>query len=256
MHSESLHTMPGGHHAAQRSAVSAYAAAHGRASFPAAAAPPVAQLQAAPQQSLLAPQAGAGEVIQRYFVANIDGTDYQASENIDLAVSVPDAQRFHAGPQVPVADNVLDLVHTFEETGNRIFKINVPYVKDCGEYAVKLMVEIAKGSFNRSTHRNTREYIETDSPQPGIGDAFYVKSLLSDPKYGKEHFNHHYGVVVAKSSNDVVTAEADSTKEDMAFHMYNTSKFGQSFREEYIRKDKLAESAQAMLYKSKIESKK
>jgi hypothetical protein len=257
---DSLHHSPDSHHASKHNAGSGFSetvGAKSSASFPAVTAPPVAQMQLALHMAPVPPQVPSGEVIQRYYVANIDGVNYQASESTDLAVSVDDAKLFHAGPQVEVALKVLKLDHFFPQTGNRIFSINVDYIKDCGEYALKLMAEIYRGTYDRKTHSVSKTTVKTDSPQPGIGDAFYVNSG-SDPESGegKPHFNHHYGVVVAKSSNDVVTAEADSTKDQMAFHMYNTAKFGQGFKETYVTKGKLAEIAESYAIYNKVVEKK
>lgn len=210
-------------------------------------------MQPAHHQPPVPPQVSNDQVIQRFYISNIDGTDYQFADDIELGVSVADAQHFYAGPNVPVALKVLNLEHTFEETGNRIFTINVDYVQDCGYYALEVMNKIIKGTYDTEKFRLGKKTIKDDSPQPGIGEAFYVKSV-DDPKsgLGKPHFNHHYGVVVAKSGNDVITAEADSTKTQMAFHMYNTVNFGQSFKDVYVTKGKLAETAESALYTNEL----
>lgn len=89
------------------------------------------------------------------------------------------------------------------------------------------------------------DIIPTGGAAPGVGEAFYVFNNPADQLFGKKggHFNFHWGAVVAKSGSDVVTAEADSNASDMWFQMYNSSIFGQSFKDHWYSKNKLDETA-------------
>jgi hypothetical protein len=203
----------------------------------------------------------ANKTIQRYTEDNFFDTDFRFSEDIRMAVEKNDAKLFLAEHGVQVGEPVLIEIYKDEE--DRIFKIGIDYVKDCGEYAMKLMREMSgitkreRGSMqitNADVKEGVTDFSNTfenvipiSAPAPGVGEAFYVYNNPKDVLFGKKggHFNFHWGAVVAKSGSDVITAEADSNAADMWFQMYNTSIFGQSFKDHWYTKGKLDETAKA-----------
>jgi hypothetical protein len=205
----------------------------------------------------------ANKTIQRYTEDNFFDTDFRFSEDIRMAVKKNDGKLFLAEHGVEVGEPAL--VEVYRDNEDRIFKIGIGYVKDCGEYALLLMREMSeitkkeRGTL-QITNADVREgmtnftktfeeVIPTSAPAPGVGEAFYVFNNPKDLLFGGGHFNFHWGAVVAQSGSDVITAEADSNVSDMWFQMYNTSIFGQSFKDHWYSKDKLDETAKAFQVK-------
>lgn len=195
--------------------------------------------------------------VQRYSEDRFFDTDFRFSEDIRMGVEKNNAKLFLAEHGVDTGGGKA-LVEIYRDDEDRIFKVGIEYVNQCGEYAGLLMREMA--GFRRGamqiTNANVKEGqtdftknfddIEvTDTAAPGVGEAFYVFNNPQDELFGKKggHFNFHWGAVVAKSGNDVVTAEADSNATDMWFQMYNTSIFGQSFKDHWYSKGKLDKTA-------------
>jgi hypothetical protein len=214
----------------------------------------------------------AHKTIQRYTEDNFFDTDFRFSEDIRMAVEKNNGKLFLAEHGVQVGEPAL--IEVFRDHEDRIFKIGISYVQDCGEYAgllLRKMSEITKqerGSV-QITNADVKEgvtdfkqtfddIIPTGTPAPGVGEAFYVFNNPNDPLFGVKggHFNFHWGAVVAKSGSDVITAEADSNASDMWFQMYNTSKFGQSFKDHWYTKGKLHDTAKAFQVKFIKRSKK
>lgn len=196
-------------------------------------------------------------IVQRYSEDHFFGTDFRFSEDIRMGVEKNNAKLFLAEHGVETGGGKA-LVEIYRDDQDRIFKVGIEYVNQCGEYAGLLMREMA--GFRRGamqiTNANVKEGqtdftknfddIEvTDDAAPGVGEAFYVFNNPKDELFGKKggHFNFHWGAVVAKSGSDVVTAEADSNADDMWFQMYNTSIFGQSFKDHWYSKGKLDKTA-------------
>lgn len=203
--------------------------------------------------------------IQCYTEGNYFNIDFRFSEDIRMAVEKNNGKLFLAEIGVPVGEQALEEVYRDEE--DRIFKVGIPYVKDCGEYAMLLMrkmseitkrergsMQITNADVPEGVTDLTKKFddvIPTSAPAPGIGEAFYVFNNPADSLFGKVggHFNFHWGAVVAKSGADVITAEADSQAPDMSFQMYNTGIFGQSFKDNWFDKGKLDETAKAFQVK-------
>lgn len=202
----------------------------------------------------------AANTIQRYSEDNFFDTDFRFSEDIRMAVEKNGAQLFLAEHGVKVGEAALIEIYRDEE--DRIFKIGIEYVNQCGEYAERIMRKLSgitkqeRGSF-QITNANVNEGVTnfektfdsvmlTGTAAPDIGEAFYVYNNPKDDLFGKNdggHFNFHWGAVVAKSGSDVITAEADSNASSMWFQMYNSSKFGQSFKDHWLTKGKLDQAA-------------
>lgn len=206
--------------------------------------------------------ANKSQTVQRYTEGNYFNTDFRFSEDLRMAVEANKAKLFLTEIGVPVGEPALKEV--FRDNEHRIFKIGIDYIQDCGEYAGVLMRQMAK---TRKGHlqvtnadvkpsqvdfkNNFNDIIPTSDPTPGVGEAFYVYNDPADELFGVKdgHFNFHWGAVVGKSGDDVITAEADSRATEMWFQMYNTSKFKQSFKDHWFTKDKLAETAKAFQVK-------
>lgn len=201
----------------------------------------------------------AGKTVQRYTEGNYFDTDFRFSEDIRMAVEKHNGKLFLAEHGVQVGEPAL--VEVFRDDEDRIFKIGIDYVQDCGEYAMLLMRKMSgitkqeRGSMQVTNadvkegmtdfRKNFEEVIPTGAATPGVGEAFYVFNDPGDPLFGVKggHFNFHWGAVVAQSGSDVITAEADSNATGMWFQMYNTSKFGQSFKDDWYSKGKLEDTA-------------
>jgi hypothetical protein len=197
--------------------------------------------------------------IQRFTEDNFFDTDFRFSEDLRMAVAKKDAKLFLAEHNVKVGEPAL--IEVFSDSEHRIFKVGIGYVNQCGEYAgllMRKMSEITKQE--RGTMKITNapvdegvfdftetfeKIIPTSAAEPGVGEAFYVFNNPKDPLFGVTggHFNFHWGAVVAKSGSDVITAEADSNASDMWFQMYNSGKFGQSFKDQWYDKGKLDATA-------------
>ncbi len=207
----------------------------------------------------------AANTIQRYSEDNFFDTDFRFSEDIRMAVEKNGAQLFLAEHGVKVGEPVLKEV--FRDDEDRIFKIGVDYIKDCGQYAKDLMFKMAgigeKESFKRTITNAKGDLTKTDPKElynkienvtatanPDVSEAFYVLNNPLDEMYGVNglggHFNFHWGAVVAKSGSDVITAEADSNASDMWFQMYNTGKLEQSFRNHWYTQGKLDKTAKEL----------
>lgn len=163
-----------------------------------------------------------------------------------------------ARPSVPVASAVLKVQQILD--GGPVYVMNVDYVQDCGEYARDLMARIAGINFkeerasyralNAEGHPTSSFCDETfydatvfAPAAPDVGQAFLMINDPNDPRTGKSHFNFHWATVIARSGNDVVTAEADSKEPDMRFHMYSLSDPAHSFKQHYLDAGKASEHA-------------
>lgn len=195
--------------------------------------------------------------VQRYSEDRFFDTDFRFSEDIRMGVEKNDAKLFLAEHGVETGGGKA-LVEIYRDDEDRIFKVGIEYVNQCGDYAGLLMREMAgtrKGSMQITNAdvkesqtdftKNFDDILLTGTAAPGVGEAFYVFNNPKDDLFGVKggHFNFHWGAVVAKSGDDVVTAEADSNASDMWFQMYNTSKFGQSFKDHWFTKGKLDKTA-------------
>lgn len=201
----------------------------------------------------------AAATIQCYTEENFFDTDFRFSEDIKMAVEKNGAQLFLAEHGVQVGEQVLKKI--FSDDEDRIYKINTEYIQDCGMYAHSLMYKMgefvkqdnARKSIKNADVEEGRTDIAaifdqvniTSRANPDVGEAYYVFNNPADSLYGKigGHFNFHWGAVVAKSGSDVITAEADSNASDMWFQMYNTSKFNQSFKDNWYSRGKLDATA-------------
>ncbi|CAN5871507.1 hypothetical protein BH11BAC7_BH11BAC7_14190 [soil metagenome] len=214
---------------------------------------PVAYLSP-PQQSIHPAQQSA----QLFKTGIIAKQPHLISDNDAMAVGAAGSENFIAEESVAVAEPVLKSEGKFEEY--IIYQINTSYESDCGAYADNLMRRIA--SFNRKTEVAGKETVNIEGgtipsanpsslfqetiasqPAPGIGQAYLVVNDPNDKEWGKSHFNFHWGVVVAKSGNDVITAETGSHTNTMKFDIYSQSKLSQSFQQRYMDAKKLQENA-------------
>ena len=195
---------------------------------------------------------------QLFKAGTIANAAHLVSDDDGMAVAASGSELFLAKESVPRANPVLELVDKLDDYG--VFKITTAYDSDCGIYADNLMRRIA--SFNRRTEVAGKETVNVQDgpipkadpatlfqatiasqPAPGIGQAYLVVNDPQDPEFGKKHFNFHWGVVIARSGSDVMTAESGSHTSTMKFDMYSQSDLSQSFQQRYIDAKKLQENA-------------
>ncbi len=218
--------------------------------------------KAPPDWSQVSSVMGNGKPLQRYSTVTRQDMPFRMADDGQIGVSLGKGYRqcLYATSKAGLAPNVLKVAKVYENN-DKAYSINVPYVKDCGQYARRIIetilgvkgdevvkgqaVNIQGGPKEASALGFTSLYKETLSGQanPDIGDAFMALNNPQDLEYGKGHFNFHWGAVVAKSGNDVITAEADSNASGMWFQLYSVSKIQQSFHSEYVGLDKLDKSA-------------
>jgi hypothetical protein len=195
---------------------------------------------------------------QLFKTANIADQPHLVSDDDGMAVGAQGSPQFLAKESVPVALPVLNLEGKHEDY--RIFSINTSYDSDCGTYANNLMrrialfdrkkeiagfetVNVEGGPLNSTDPDTLFKQTIASQPAPSIGQSYVIVNDRGDPEYAKKHFNFHWGTVVAKSGNDVMTAETGSHTKVMKFDMYSQSDLSQSFQQRYFDANKLAETA-------------
>lgn len=198
--------------------------------------------------------------VQRYSEKTWKNKDCRVSDNEKMAVELNFGARFYAKSDVTLAPNVVvkgDALDDFHS-----YTVNAPHVKDCGQFAINIWKKISAMDTEKQVSERKVHNVE-DGPKlisdyktdfkktltgpatPGVGEAYYaVNNYDSDKEKidDRSHYNFHWAVVVAKSGNDVVTAEADPNRGAMWFQMYSQSDADQTFKKHYVSKDKMHES--------------
>ncbi|MDQ3110822.1 MAG: hypothetical protein M3R17_13090 [Bacteroidota bacterium] len=198
------------------------------------------------------------KTVQLFKTGNIAQEAHLVSDDDAMAVRTAGSDEFLAKQSVALAEPVLNLVNKVEDYG--AYKISTTYDSDCGGYADNLMrrialfdrkkeiagketVNIQGGPIPRANPNTLFQETIASQPAPGIGQAYIIVNDPNDPQFGKSHFNFHWGTVIAKSGNDVMTAETGSHTSTMKFDMYSQSVLSQSFHQRYMDAKKLNENA-------------
>lgn len=199
--------------------------------------------------------------VQRYSEKTWKEKDCRVSDNDKMAVELNFGDRFYAKSDVNLAPNVVVKGDELDDFNS--YTVNASHVKDCGTFAINVWKKIT--AMNSETHEGERNITNTSSEtkrthsdykadfkkeltgeaKPTVGEAYYATNNYDADKENidsGDHYNFHWAVVVAKSGNDVVTAEADPKRSAMWFQMYSQSDIEQTFEKHYVSKNKMHET--------------